>query len=82
MMRITINNEPVQVAGSTYLLTELEDKGIKIDHSCRQGHCGRCKLTLKKGSVSHTDNLVNLKPGEILACCAKPQGNIEITAAN
>ena len=81
-MRVIFNEKSVSISGNSSLLTEMENKKISIEHSCRQGHCGRCKLGLISGSVRHTDTLIDLKPGEILACCSTATTDIKVVTIN
>ncbi|SMN11817.1 Flavodoxin reductases (ferredoxin-NADPH reductases) family 1 [uncultured Candidatus Thioglobus sp.] len=70
--------ENIYVFGESSILTELEENNIILNHSCRQGHCGSCILTLLSGEVMHQDCLIPLSQGEILACSAKPITDIKI----
>ncbi|BAS67865.1 MAG: ferredoxin [Gammaproteobacteria bacterium] len=83
MFRIDIDNingktETLYVYGEQSILTELEAHNVLLNHSCRQGHCGACILTLLAGDVEHQACLVDVSPGEILACQARPATDIKI----
>ncbi len=61
------------------LLDALEAQNIPAPYNCRGGYCGCCKVKLLEGSVdSVQDSLVDLKEGEILTCCCRPNSHIEI----
>ncbi|MBX9660022.1 MAG: 2Fe-2S iron-sulfur cluster binding domain-containing protein [Nitrospiraceae bacterium] len=61
-----------------------EELGIGIDFSCRVGTCGLCKVKLTSGEVEmavedalDADDKIN---GIILACQAKPKGEVTVEA--
>lgn len=61
------------------LLATLESHNIPIDYQCRQGFCGACRIRLLAGQVTWlAEPLALIQPGEILPCCCKAQGNVEI----
>ena len=70
--------ETYEVEGKQSLLTELEEKGAKLDFNCRQGHCGLCVKKLVSGNVEQRDSLVSLSKDEILVCCSRPVSDIKI----
>lgn len=83
MFRIEIElkeqeKQTIFVYGDLSILTELENARIFLDHSCRQGHCGTCMMTLVSGEVHQKDNLIHLSSDEILTCCAFPKSDIII----
>ena len=66
------------------LLDVLLDRGLDAPFSCREGHCGACACTLRKGKVDMEVNDVleqqDLDDGLILACQSRPQsGSVEVT---
>jgi 3-ketosteroid 9alpha-monooxygenase subunit B len=66
------------------LLDVLLDKGLDAPFSCREGHCGACATTLRKGKVTMEVNDVleqqDLDDGLILACQAHPEtDSVEVT---
>jgi 3-ketosteroid 9alpha-monooxygenase subunit B len=66
------------------LLDVLLDAGLDAPFSCREGHCGACATSLRKGKVSMEVNDVleqqDLDDGVILACQARPQtDSVEVT---
>lgn len=88
MFKIEINDTNNQkkilfVYGEKTILSELEYHNISINHSCRNGHCGLCAVSLISGDVEYRQkNLVPLVNKEILACCAKPISDIKINLNN
>ena len=61
------------------LLTFLESNKITPQFHCREGFCGACRCKLTKGEVAYQQEpLAFVRKGEILLCCAAPQGDIEI----
>ncbi|MGO9926189.1 MAG: 2Fe-2S iron-sulfur cluster-binding protein [Mycobacterium sp.] len=83
----------VQLDGETHtlswprkakLLDVLLAKGLDAPFSCREGHCGACACTLRKGRVTMEVNDVleqqDLDDGLILACQSHPEsGSVEVT---
>lgn len=83
----------VQLDGETHtvswprgakLLDVLLDAGLDAPFSCREGHCGACACTLRKGKVTMEVNDVleqqDLDEGLILACQSHPEtDSVEVT---
>lgn len=66
------------------LLDVLLAKGLDAPFSCREGHCGACACTLRKGKVNMEVNDVleqqDLDDGLILACQSRPESDsVEVT---
>jgi 3-ketosteroid 9alpha-monooxygenase subunit B len=66
------------------LLDVLLDAGLDAPFSCREGHCGACACSLRKGKVSMEVNDVleqqDLDEGLILACQSRPEtDSVEVT---
>ncbi|BBX63744.1 3-ketosteroid-9-alpha-hydroxylase reductase subunit [Mycobacterium saskatchewanense] len=66
------------------LLDVLLAKGLDAPFSCREGHCGACACTLRKGKVSMEVNDVleqqDIDDGLILACQSHPESDsVEVT---
>jgi 3-ketosteroid 9alpha-monooxygenase subunit B len=66
------------------LLDVLLAKGLDAPFSCREGHCGACACTLRKGDVRMEVNDVleqdDLDDGLILACQSHPRSDsVEVT---
>lgn len=61
------------------LLVALESHKIAVEYQCREGYCGSCRCRLIAGEVTWlSEPLAFIQPGEILPCCCRPQGDIEI----
>ena len=61
------------------LLIALESHQVAVEYQCREGYCGSCRTRLLTGQVTWlTEPLAFIQPGEILPCCCKAQGDIEI----
>ncbi len=61
------------------LLDALEAQQIPAPYNCRGGYCGCCKVRLLDGEVEPVqDALVDCVEGEVLTCCCRPKGHIEI----
>jgi len=66
----------VPVTATQTLLDAAEAAGVKLDHSCRNGTCGTCRIKLLSGTVAmaHTDALLKGDVADhlVLACQARP----------
>lgn len=66
------------------VLEAAEGIGVDIDHSCRQGYCGICKIRLLSGQVAMevTDGLTPAEQESniILACQAKATADVVVDA--
>lgn len=61
------------------LLAVLEFYKIPVEFQCREGFCGSCRIKLTKGKVHYTHApIAFIQRGEILPCCCRPLGSIEI----
>lgn len=61
------------------LLTALEAHNISVEYQCREGYCGSCRVRLVSGEVDWlTQPLAFIQSGEILPCCCRARGDIEI----
>ncbi len=61
------------------LLTALEAHQLPVEYQCREGYCGSCRLKLRKGEVCYrSEPLAFVGKGEILPCCCRPVGDIEL----
>ena len=61
------------------LLALLEANNICVEYQCREGYCGSCRTRPVKGEVSYAGQpLAFIQQGEILPCCCKANGDIEI----
>lgn len=61
------------------ILETLEDHGIDMPHSCREGLCRSCEVHLLEGDVDHRDYVLNdqerLSNGSILICVSRAKGH-------
>ncbi|PKH24397.1 2Fe-2S ferredoxin [Enterobacterales bacterium CwR94] len=61
------------------LLETLELNQICVEFQCREGYCGSCRTRLLKGQVCYREQpLAFIQQGEILPCCCRADGDIEI----
>ena len=74
----------VDVPPEQSVLELSEELGIGIQSSCRVGTCGLCKVKMTSGEVTMAveDALdeADKKDGVILACQAKPKGDVTVEA--
>ena len=78
------NNKASKIHTNQTVLELSEELGIGIENSCRVGTCGLCKVKMTSGEVEmavedslDADDKAN---GIILACQAKPKGEIAVEA--
>lgn len=78
------NNKSAKIHVDQTVLELSEELGIGIDFSCRVGTCGLCKVKMTSGEVEmavedalDTDDKAN---HIILACQAKPKGEVAVEA--
>ncbi len=78
------NNKSSKIREGQTVLELSEELGIGIENSCRVGTCGVCKVKMTSGEVDQdvqdaldADDETN---GIILACQAKPKGDITVEA--
>ncbi|MEL6316981.1 MAG: 2Fe-2S iron-sulfur cluster-binding protein, partial [Pseudomonadota bacterium] len=66
------------------ILDVAQQGGVDIDFSCGAGTCGACKLRVRAGRTETPRNDVlsqaDRDAGYVLACQARPQGDVEIDA--
>jgi ferredoxin-NADP reductase len=78
------NSKSANIHVDQTVLELSEELGIGIEFSCRVGTCGVCKVTMTSGEVAMAveDALepVDKANGVILACQAKPKGDISVEA--
>ena len=61
------------------LLLALESHKVPVEYQCREGYCGSCRTRLVSGEVTWlSEPLAFIEPADILPCCCKAQGDIEI----
>ena len=81
-IKISIDNTTVLYKNAKQTLLEcLEEAKHEIHYHCRDGYCGACRITLNNGEVDYFkgEPLAYVGKGEILPCCCKPIGDINIT---
>lgn len=78
------NNKSAKIHADQTVLELSEDLAIGIEYSCRVGTCGVCKAKMTSGEVAmavedalEPDDKAN---GIILACQAKPKGDVAVEA--
>ncbi|MGV8855961.1 MAG: PDR/VanB family oxidoreductase [Devosia sp.] len=56
------------------IMQVLEDNGIAVAHSCREGVCGTCETRVLEGECDHKDNVLSAREREanglIMICCS------------
>lgn len=65
--------------GAANLLEFAETQGLSPDFSCRAGVCGSCQCGLLSGEVEYDEEPLDPLPeGQILLCCSRPRGPVEL----
>jgi ferredoxin-NADP reductase len=84
LVTFTTNNKSAKIHVDQTILELSEELGIGIEFSCRVGTCGVCKVKMTSGEVEMAvedaldpDDKTN---GIILACQAKPKGEVVVEA--
>lgn len=81
-MIITLNTSGTKLKCSQShpsLLVALEENNLCVEYQCREGYCGACRTRLLKGEVCYASQpLALLQEGDILPCCCKAKGDIEL----
>ncbi|MDE2600445.1 MAG: iron-sulfur cluster-binding domain-containing protein [Rhodocyclaceae bacterium] len=77
------SNHTVRLADGECLLSAAERCGVAIESSCREGHCGSCRVRLVSGKVRLGAQSVlsdeDIARGEVLACvCRSAQSPIVV----
>ncbi len=84
MVTFSKNNKSSKIHTDQTVLELSEELGIGIENSCRVGTCGLCKVKMTSGEVEMAveDSLdaEDKTNGIILACQAKPKGEIMVEA--
>lgn len=85
MAKVTVHrNEVVEseyehTTSDRTLLESLQNNKTEVLYHCKEGFCGACRCKLKSGSIKYINEpLAFVRKGEILTCCSKPEGDIEI----
>lgn len=84
LVAFSMNNKSAKIKDGQTVLELSEELGIGIPNSCRVGTCGICKVKMTSGEVEMAvqDSLDegDKANGMILACQAKPTGDIAVEA--
>lgn len=84
LVTFSTNNKSAKIKAGQTVLELSEELGIGIQNSCRVGTCGICKVKMTSGEVEMAvqDSLddADKANGMILACQAKPTGDIAVEA--
>lgn len=77
---LTVSGKELDIDDShPNLLAALEAKQIPVEYQCREGYCGSCRCKLLKGEVEWVSSPLGfINKDEILPCCVKPKGEIEV----
>ena len=84
LVTFSTNNKSAKIHADQTILELSEELSIGIEFSCRVGTCGVCKVKMTSGEVEMAvqDALDedDRKNGIILACQAKPKGDVAVEA--
>lgn len=69
----------VRVEADQTILEVLENAGVPVDSSCREGTCGTCETGVLEGKVEHRDSLLSEDEREVgdtmFICCSRAAGD-------
>lgn len=79
-VHLTRSNLTIEIKEvNTSLLDSLEKNNVQVEYQCREGYCGSCRCKLISGEVEWVkDPLAFMGKDDILPCCVKPKGDIEV----
>ncbi|MDP1662774.1 MAG: 2Fe-2S iron-sulfur cluster-binding protein [Phycisphaerales bacterium] len=84
LVTFSVNKKSAKIHAGQTVLELSEELGIGIQNSCRVGTCGICKVQMTSGEVEMAvqDSLDegDLANGMLLACQARPKGDIAVEA--
>ncbi len=84
LVTFSANHKSARIHADQTVLELSEDLGIGIQYSCRVGTCGLCKVKMTAGEVDMAiDDALDADDkatGVILACQAKPKGEVTVEA--
>jgi glycine betaine catabolism B len=85
VVNFTKSGQEVTADGNTSILELAEQEGIQIQHACRAGACGACKVMVCQGDVRYDTPPMALTPtdqqaGYALACVAYPTNHLVVEA--
>lgn len=81
MARVTLRITGAQLlCGDEHpsLLAALESHNVAVEYQCREGYCGSCRTRLVAGRGLDCRTISFYSAGEILPCCCRAKGDIEI----
>ncbi|MFM9378646.1 PDR/VanB family oxidoreductase [Gordonia sp. VNK21] len=79
--RLTGTGEVIEVPSGVSLLDRLLERGIEVDHMCRRGVCGQCRIPVTSGRVEHRDLVLSedeRRSGDSMLCCVSRGHEIEV----
>lgn len=81
-IRFAGSGKTIATDGTETVLAAARRAGLNIPSSCNFGLCGTCKVQKLSGEVAMVHNGgisdTEIEAGKILACCARPVGNVVI----
>jgi naphthalene 1,2-dioxygenase ferredoxin reductase component len=85
MPKLTIRQWPLPIeTGKATILDAALGSGVPFPHGCRTGECGSCKCHLLSGDVAMKNydsaalSVAEKAAGFVLACRAKPRGDVHV----
>ncbi|MFE2728897.1 cytochrome P450 [Kitasatospora sp. NPDC059327] len=81
-VRLARTGEEITVGADRTLLDALEDAGITIPSTCREGICGSCETAVLAGAVDHRDHLLSdeeKERGDVMLVCVSRSGGTRLT---
>ncbi len=74
------NGKLLRVEADQTILEVLEQAGVPVDSSCREGTCGTCETRVLEGKPEHRDSLLSEDEREagdtMFVCCSRAVGDL------
>ncbi|WP_027008647.1 class I ribonucleotide reductase maintenance protein YfaE [Conchiformibius kuhniae] len=79
MPRVRTADAEFELRDGETLLEGLERTGHAVEYQCRSGYCGACRVRLLAGEVVYSQTpMACVAAGEILPCCCRAAGAVEV----
>ncbi|CAN3977637.1 cytochrome P450 [Kitasatospora purpeofusca] len=81
-VRLARTGKEITVGADRTLLHALEDAGIVVPSTCREGICGSCETAVLAGAVDHRDHLLSAEErerGDMMLVCVSRAGGPRLT---
>lgn len=78
-IKLITNERTINIKSDESILEVLQETGHSVEHQCKQGYCGSCRLRKISGEVEYKERpLAFIAEDEILPCCAIAKSNLRL----